>query len=312
MTQSKTSLLSPIVYLISPTHCRIRNPLAAIPRDTLLQEVEYFAQEHGLSEHLFDLQKGALVAKDPENFENIGGKYALNQEEIIAIRYETEKKWTHPWELYKTIIVCSIGACVQGWDQTGSNGANLSFPEVFGIGSHSLHDTMLVGLVNSSPYIASAFIGCWVSDPLNYYWGRRGCIFISAIFCLVPVVCSGLCQTWLQLFMCRVLLGIGMGCKGSTVPIFAAENSPASIRGALVMSWQLWTAFGIFLGTAANLAVAKIEHIAWRFQLGSAGLPAIPLMFMIYLCPESPRWYMSKYSQKFDSISRANCRFREK
>jgi hypothetical protein len=46
-----------------------------------------------------------------------------------------------------------------------------------------------------------------------------------------------------------------MGLKGSTVPIFAAENSPAAIRGALVMSWQMWTAFGIFLGFCANLAV---------------------------------------------------------
>jgi hypothetical protein len=34
-------------------------------------------------------------------------------------------------------------------------------------------------------------------------------------------------------------MGIGMGLKGSSVPIFAAENSPARIRGALVMTWQM-------------------------------------------------------------------------
>ena len=33
-------------------------------------------------------------------------------------------------------------------------------------------------------------------------------------------------------------MGIGMGAKGATVPIYAAENSPAAIRGALVMSWR--------------------------------------------------------------------------
>jgi hypothetical protein len=32
----------------------------------------------------------------------------------------------------------------------------------------------------------------------------------------------------------------GFSILGSTVPIFAAENSPAQIRGALVMGWQLW------------------------------------------------------------------------
>lgn len=89
--------------------------------------------------------------------------------------------------------------------------------------------------------------GCWLADPLNYWLGRRGCIFISAIFCFVSVIGSGFTHTWEQLFACRLLLGIGMGAKASTVAPYAAENTPASIRGGLVMSWQLWTAFGIFL-----------------------------------------------------------------
>ena len=80
-----------------------------------------------------------------------------------------------------------------------------------------------------------------------------------------------------------------MGAKASTVPIYAAENSPAAIRGALVMSWQMWTAFGIFLGFAANLVVAGVPTIAWRLQVGSAFIPAVPLVLSIYFCPESPR-----------------------
>jgi MFS family permease len=241
------------------------------------------------------LQKGALVAQDPTNYEDITGPHALTPEEVDVLRNEVLHKWRHPYALYITIFTCSIGAAVQGWDQTGSNGANLSFPTVFGIGDENTKDTLLVGLVNAAPYIGSSFVGCWISDPLNYYFGRRGTIFISALFCFFPIIGSAVCQTWEQLFVCRLLLGLGMGAKGSTVPIYAAENSPASIRGALVMSWQLWTAFGIFLGYSANLAVAHTGKIAWRLQLGSALIPALPLMFMIYLCPESPRWYISRF-----------------
>ena len=51
-------------------------------------------------------------------------------------------------------------------------------------------------------------------------------------------------QTWGQLAATRMLLGIGMGLKEVTVPVFSAENSPPLIRGGLVMSWQIWTAFG--------------------------------------------------------------------
>lgn len=77
-----------------------------------------------------------------------------------------------------------------------------------------------------------------------------------------------------------------MGCKGATVPIFAAENAPATIRGALVMTWQLWTAFGIFLGTVANLVVKDTGAIAWRLQFGSAFIPALPLLVGVFFCPE--------------------------
>lgn len=148
---------------------------------------------------------------------------------------------------------------LRGWDQTGSNGANLSWPVAFGVGNTSIgavgyskYDAWIVGLVNAAPYIASAFIGCWLSDPLNNYFGRRGTIFFSAIFCLLSVIGSGCTQTWYQLFVCRLLLGIGMGSKASTVPIFAAENVPASIRGGLVMSWQV-----------SSLSQVLLVHCQW-------------------------------------------------
>ena len=51
----------------------------------------------------------------------------------------------------------------RGWDQTGSNGANLTFPQEFGIADtpgapNSARNSWLIGLVNAAPYIASAFL----------------------------------------------------------------------------------------------------------------------------------------------------------
>lgn len=268
---------------------RIQNPLAGIPRETLFRNVEDFAREVDLVDMIPLLRKGALVAQDPPVFESIE---ELDNNEREALRNEVLHKWRQPRSLYITVILCSVGAAVQGWDQTGSNGANLSFPLAFGIGNGDIpgapnqeRDNWLVGLINAAPYIASAFFGCWMSDPLNNYVGRRGTIFVAAIFCLFSVIGSGFSQTWQQLFVTRLLLGVGMGCKASTVPIYAAENCPAAIRGGLVMSWQMWTAFGIFLGFCANLAVYNVGAIAWRLQLGSAFIPAVPLVVGIYFCP---------------------------
>ncbi|KAJ9627842.1 hypothetical protein H2203_003060 [Taxawa tesnikishii (nom. ined.)] len=297
------------VNLNSNKDAKIKNPLAGIPYERLMSNVDEFAQTHGLTDIATELRQGALVAQDPANFETVEG---LSDSDKEALRDEVIHKWRQPRAMYMTVILCSVGAAVQGWDQTGSNGANLSFPVEFGIDDSDPsnpnyeHNLWLVGLVNAAPYIASAFIGCWLSDPLNNYFGRRGTIFFSAVFCLLSVIGSACTQNWWELFICRLLLGVGMGSKASTVPIYAAENVPAAIRGGLVMSWQMWTAFGIFLGFCANLAMFRVGAIAWRLQLGSAFIPAVPLVVGIYFCPESPRWYMKKgrYAEAFKSLLR--------
>jgi len=88
---------------------------------------------------------------------------------------------------------------------------------------------------------------------------------------------------------------------------------------------EMWTAFGIFLGTAINLALFNAKN-NWRLMLGrfpvptacprpilpwantgypgAPFIPAVPLALMIYLCPESPRWLMKKgrYPQAWKSL----------
>ena len=134
----------------------------------------------------------------------------------------------------------------------------------------------------------------WIADPINAVLARRGTIFIAAIFSLLAPIGSGLVQKWGQLVATRILLGIGMGLKEVTVPVYSAEIAPKAIRGGLVMSWQVWTAFGILLGTAANLVFVNSGSIAWRLQFASAFIPAVPLLCGIWFCPESPRWLMKK------------------
>lgn len=283
----------------------IENPLAHLTPEQLLRDVRDFARANHLEEHVELLKKGAQVAKDPRFFEAIRG---ITEEEKQALRDEETHRFKQPIALYITIITCSVGAAVQGWDQTGSNAANLNWPQAFGLdtGASNSRGSWIFGLVNAAPYFAAAFVGCWFSHPLNNRIGRRGTIFVSAIFCFGSVLGSAFTQSWPQLFACRLLLGIGFGTKASTIPVFAAENSPASIRGSLVMGWQLWVAFGIFLGSSANLAMFQIKNIAWRLQLGSAFIPAVPLLIGIYFCPESPRWHIKKhrYNDAFRSLKR--------
>jgi len=102
------------------------------------------------------------------------------------------------------------------------------------------------------------------------------------------------------MFLARFFLGFGIGPKSATTPIFAAECAPPKLRGALVMSWQMWTAFGIMVGYIADLAFYFVpDHgielgLNWRLMMGSAMLPAVIVCVLIPFCVESPRWYLTK------------------
>jgi MFS family permease len=86
--------------------------------------------------------------------------------------------------------------------------------------------------------------GAFIVDPLNKYLGRRGEIFLTAMCLTATPIGSGFAKSWQGLFAARFIMGIGIGAKNATVPIYSAEMAPARIRGALVMFWQLWVVIG--------------------------------------------------------------------
>ncbi|KAI7977394.1 hypothetical protein EIK77_004810 [Talaromyces pinophilus] len=257
------------------------NPLANVPRDQLLKDVEEFCQKFNLMEHVDDFRKGALVSQNPAAAMDL--TELTDEEKNILLREHTHK-WHQPWQLYWLVIMCSMAAAVQGMDETMQN---------LGISSRfsgkQLDD--ITGLIVGAPYLCCAILGCWLTEPLNRYFARRGTIFISCFFAAVCSIWEGVANTWVNLFLARFFLGLGIGPKSSTVPIYAAECSPAPIRGALVMMWQMWTAFGIMLGNIMGVAFMSLsDDLSWRLMLGSTVVLPIIVCVQVYMCPESPRW----------------------
>ncbi|KAF2721108.1 hypothetical protein K431DRAFT_76523 [Polychaeton citri CBS 116435] len=218
--------------------------------------------------------------------------------------------WRQPKAFRVTIVTLCIAATVQGWNQTAANGANLNWPQQL---LHladcnpdsSTRSSWLFAIINASTYFSASMVGCWLSDPLSeYFLGRRAPIFASALIIVAASIGAAASRTWEDLLICRIILGLGMGQKASIVPVFAAEVSPAHIRGSLVMNWQLFDACGIFLGFTANLAVSGIGASAWRWQTASSILPTLPLITLIWVCPDSPRFLMKhrRYRDAFDTL----------
>ncbi|KAJ7148961.1 hypothetical protein C8R43DRAFT_1128727 [Mycena crocata] len=288
------------VDLANNVNAKIKNPLKGIPKDKLFAQVTDFCNTNGFSDRVPLFQKAALAAQNPAGFETIE---EFDEQDRYHLRREITHKWSLPMALYYTIFITSLGSAIQGWDNTGANGANLSFPVEFGIEQN----TWLVGCINAAPTILG-LMSAWLSDPMNNYIGRRGTIFVTGLFCVFPVLGQAFTRNWWELLICRMLLGVGIGIKITTIPIFSSETVPAIIRGGLVMTFQLWVAFGIFIGFCSNLVFYRIGRHAWRFQLAAAFAPAVPLLILVWFCPESPRWLLKK--KRFEKSFKSFCRLR--
>ncbi|BGP49476.1 hypothetical protein JCM10450v2_005367 [Rhodotorula kratochvilovae] len=291
------------------------NPLTGISMDRLEAMGRAFAREKGLEQYETEFAKGAQAAQDPSVYD----LPLLNDEDKAILRREVTHKWDHPKTLYFLVTCCSLAAAVQGMDESVTNGANLFWAPQFGLvtgegAPNASQNQWLLGLVNGAPYLCCAVLSCWLSSPVNRLLGRRGAMFISNLISSLGCIWSAVTNSWEHLLVARLFLGIGVGINSATVAVFAAETAPPLIRGALVMQWQVWTAFGIMLGTVSSLAFyhvgdpasASITGLNWRIMLGSALFPALFVMAMVPFIPESPRWLIGKgrYVDAYDALAR--------
>lgn len=191
---------------------RIRNPLVDISKEQLLANVHDFAKEHQLEDVEPLLVKGALVAQSPALFEELE---ELDENDRSTLREEITHRFKLPRTLYFTIILNSIAAAIQGWDQTGSNGANLTFGQALGIPDSGPQceqagtcekNAWIIGFINACPYIAIAVFCAWISG--EHYQNTTLSFFfvltskIPSTICAAVVVPSSLLpssRSWLLL-----------------------------------------------------------------------------------------------------------------
>lgn len=278
----------------------------ASPDHNASEEIVKFARTHNLLRELHVLQKAYFLIQGDVLLQDIP---SITDQEIAAIEAETRTKWRQPLLMYLVIAATALGAMGQGWAQTSMNGANLYFPQAFGIDAKTPRNNLILGLINSGIYLSNGLLGAWLVAPLNRKLGRRGAVFSATLLSLLSNIGGALTSNWQQLLFSRLVLGCALGIISSTLNVFAAECVPAAIRGGLAVSWQMFCAFGIFVGFVANVAVYDFGPNTWRLQLAGPSLSTLPLLSIIFLCPESPAWYI-KEGGRYDLAYRSLAKLR--
>jgi MFS transporter, SP family, galactose:H+ symporter len=178
--------------------------------------------------------------------------------------------------------IAALGGLLFGYD-TGIISAALLFIRQ----ELALSPTMqgvLVAIV-----LAGAAIGAAVAGSLSDRFGRRRVILGAALLFVVGAVLSAVASSLAVLLVGRFLVGLAIGVASMLTPLYLAEISSASDRGAVVSLNQLCITIGILVSYFVGFAFADVAG-GWRWMLGAGALPGIILTIGMLILPESPRW----------------------
>lgn len=150
------------------------------------------------------------------------------------------------------------------------------------------------GMIAASALIG-IFFGSLLSGWLGGLIGRQKLYFVAPI---LFTLCS-LTQYWVEsammLFLCRFVIGIGVGFEYTIAGSLLAEFLPQQSRGprlaVLTILWFVGAALAYIVG---NLILNSHFEDAWRLVLASPAVIGILLIILRLGTPESPRWLLSK------------------
>jgi putative MFS transporter len=143
------------------------------------------------------------------------------------------------------------------------------------------------GLVASASFFGMV-IGAAVCGLLADRFGRRPVFQWSMVLWgLASYLCST-AHSVDALILYRVLLGIGMGMEFPIAQTLLSEFVPTSARGRMVALMDGFWPLGFI--TAGVVTYFVLPHANWRTVFALLAIPAVFVLVVRRLVPESPRW----------------------
>lgn len=156
--------------------------------------------------------------------------------------------------------------------------------------------------------VTGSLITSWIADK----YGRKGALAIGNIFGIIGGVLFFFVPYFdsvILLMAGRLIVGLSSGITTSILPMYMAEVSPISQRGAAGVICQLGITTGVFIGQVISIDSILGTNNLWHIML-AAFVPLCFLSFpMLYILPESPK-YLYIMKNKKDEAIKELCRLR--
>lgn len=138
-------------------------------------------------------------------------------------------------------------------------------------------------------------IACFIGGPLVERFGRRVMCSAGAVI----IVAMALMETFSTSFGMftggKVILGLGAYFQQVAAPVLVTELAHPKQRVAITSLYNTSIFIGLIIGSWITFGTYRIDS-PWSWKLPCILQIVIPSyqIFMIWLCPESPRWLVSK------------------
>src|SRR5579875_2400343 len=183
-------------------------------------------------------------------------------------------------------ILAALGGFLFGYDTGVVSGALPYIGKGLGIGSFG--ESWIVGSLLLGACVG-AVISSWLADAISRKWTKllAGCVYVAA------ALGSAFAPDVVTLCVARFVLGLAVGTASFVAPMYIAEHSPRSVRGAMTTFNQFMITLGILIAYVADFALKGFAH-NWRWMFGFGAVPGVALAVAMVLVPHSPRWLIEQ------------------
>ncbi|KAI1878492.1 hypothetical protein JX265_000424 [Neoarthrinium moseri] len=145
----------------------------------------------------------------------------------------------------------------------------------------------------SSLMTLGAFISSGTAGFIAAKLGRRACLWLASLLCIVSTIIMMTTDTIEPLYVGRFLIGLANGYFMTFSQLYIQECSPAKYRGLFLTVFQFCTSIGTLIGTVVDWATQKRpDKSAYLIPLGIIYVLPVFLSIAMLFIPESPRWLL--------------------
>ncbi|WAH35916.1 MFS transporter [Alicyclobacillus dauci] len=206
----------------------------------------------------------------------------MNRESVLYRRLDDSSFTGRHGKLYTVII---LGHLFDGFDINMIGFVLAGVVATFGLKSSQ------AGFLASSAFLGMA-VGSAVIGPLVDKVGRkRGLIIAIIIYAIFSLLCA-FAHSYASLLLFRILEGVGLGAEIPVVFTYLGEFMPTAYRSRMLASSVFfWQAASVI---AALVAIVLVPHFGWRAMFVAGVIPAIVVLLIWSLVPESVRFLIQR------------------